>query len=119
MTIEKDPVCGMNVDSKTPKFSTKQKGKLYQEKKKDSHSIFQEESISVHISGMHCASCAIKIETSLRKVEGVKEANVNFASEKAFVRYDAQKANKNDLANAVKLAGYKAIISSEESGEGR
>src|SRR3989344_6566521 len=152
MTIEKDPVCGMNVDSKTAKFSTKQKGKpyyfcskkcidkfsekfddgsekkaeiqslvgkLHQEKKKDSHSIFQEESISVPISGMHCASCAIKIETLLRKVEGVKEANVNFASEKAFVRYDAQKANKNDLANAVKLAGYKAIISSEESGEGR
>ena len=94
-------------------------GKLHQEKKKDSHSIFQEESTSFPISEMHCASCAIKIETLLRKVEGVKEANVNFASEKAFVRYDAQKANKNDLANAVKLAGYKAIISSEESGEGR
>ena len=40
------------------------------------------------IKGMHCASCAIKIERALSKVEGVASAHVNYATEKATVEHD-------------------------------
>ncbi|MDO8592745.1 MAG: heavy metal translocating P-type ATPase [bacterium] len=64
--------------------------------------------ISLSLSGMHCASCANIIERSLKKVTGVKEANVNFAAEKALVQFDEGRTNINDLIAAVKSAGYKA-----------
>jgi Cu+-exporting ATPase len=34
------------------------------------------------VSGMSCAACAARIEKSLKKLEGVLEATVNFATEK-------------------------------------
>jgi len=60
------------------------------------------------LSGMHCASCARIIEKNLQKVPGVKEANVNFAAEKARVIFDPSKVKVNDLVAAVSKAGYGA-----------
>ena len=37
---------------------------------------------------MTCAACATRIEKGLKKMEGVEEANVNLALEKAMVKYD-------------------------------
>lgn len=52
-----------------------------------------ENSASLKIEGMTCASCAIRIEKGLGKVEGVKQANVNYAMEKATVTYDPSKVD--------------------------
>ncbi len=60
------------------------------------------------ISGMHCASCAVKIEKSLQAVSGVKSANVNFATEKATVEYD-DSVEEAALVQAVKNTGYTLI----------
>lgn len=57
---------------------------------------------------MHCASCARIIELSLKKVEGVGQVNVNFASEKALVAFDPQQTSIKDLTDAVSKAGYGA-----------
>ncbi|MBI2459570.1 MAG: heavy metal translocating P-type ATPase [Parcubacteria group bacterium] len=64
--------------------------------------------ISLSLSGMHCASCAQIIERSLKKVPGVKEANVNFAAEKALVLFNESQTGAADLIAVVKSAGYKA-----------
>lgn len=69
------------------------------------------------ISGMHCASCAKVIERSLRKVPGVKEANVNFAAEKARVNFDLGKVTLDDLIAAVKSAGYRAALADNSDPE--
>ena len=66
--------------------------------------------VSLVLSGMHCASCALVIEKSLKKVPGVKEANVNFSAEKARVIFDSAKASIDDLIQAVQAAGYKAQV---------
>ena len=63
------------------------------------------------IIGMHCASCAKLIERQLLKTEGVNTATVNYGSEQAIIDYDANIATDEMLSNAVKSAGYKAIIS--------
>ncbi len=70
--------------------------------------IQRDEQASLIVGGMHCASCAKIIERSLQKVPGVKEANVNFAAEKARVIFDSSETNVNDLMAAVRSAGYRA-----------
>lgn len=62
------------------------------------------------LSGMHCSSCAGLIERSLKKVPGVKEANVNFAAEKASVVLDEAQSPKEALVKAVEKTGYGATF---------
>ena len=43
------------------------------------------------ISGMDCASCAQKIEKSLKNLDGATEVEVNFVSEKVKIEFDKNK----------------------------
>lgn len=61
------------------------------------------------VSGMHCATCAVTIEKALIGVEGVEEANVNFAGNKVTVEFDPSKAGVTDLEKAVTESGYGII----------
>lgn len=63
----------------------------------------------IPIQGMHCASCAMTIERSLKKVAGVESANVNFATEKATVEFNENEANTEDFKKAVVDSGYQVI----------
>lgn len=69
----------------------------------------------LEISGMHCSSCASLIEKSLTKTNGVQEANVNFATSKARIKFDTKLATLKNLKEAVKSAGYRAEVPSETS----
>ncbi len=71
--------------------------------------------LSFHISGMHCASCAVNIQKKLQKEPGVEEALVNYANEQATVTFQENTLNENRLAKAVEEAGYKAHISTKNS----
>lgn len=62
--------------------------------------------LKIMIEGMHCASCASNIERSLKKVSGVKEANVNLMMRKGYVECD-DKITNDELKKAVSRAGYK------------
>jgi len=55
---------------------------------------------------MHCASCATGIEQSLRKVEGIKEARVSFATAEAEILYDLEKISPKEIEENIKKAGY-------------
>lgn len=67
------------------------------------------EKITISISGMSCASCGSAIENALRSFKGVKSANVNFASEKAFVEYDPAITDIQKLEKVVEATGYTVI----------
>ncbi len=73
--------------------------------------------LNLSLSGMHCASCALIIERSLNKVEGVKEAHTNFAAEKATVIYDGSVVKESALIDAVKKAGYQAYVVDEKDAQ--
>ncbi len=64
------------------------------------------EKVTLPITGMTCASCAVNIEKALSKAKGVNKATVNFATEKATVEYNPRVASKKDLEKAVKDTGY-------------
>ncbi|MCB0876463.1 MAG: copper-translocating P-type ATPase [Solirubrobacterales bacterium] len=70
---------------------------------------------------MHCASCASSIEKKLNALDGV-EATVNFATERAAVRFAADTVRPEDLVGAVAAAGYEAELPGtavDSPGDGR
>ena len=73
--------------------------------------------VNLSLFGMHCSSCANIIEQSLKKVPGVKQANVNFAAEKANIIYDESQVKSKNLIEAISKAGYKAeLVDSKDGG---
>ena len=59
------------------------------------------------VSGMTCANCAGIIERTLKKLDGVSDAAVNFAAEQVTVRFDPEVIKLPDLVARVERAGYK------------
>ncbi|EES91065.1 copper-translocating P-type ATPase [Clostridium botulinum C] len=63
---------------------------------------------TLSIQGMTCTACAKAIEKVSKKTNGVIDANVNFASEKLYLKYDENVVSKEEIINAIKKAGYMA-----------
>ena len=62
-------------------------------------------SMILSVEGMTCASCAARIERKLKTVAGVETATVNFASQKAYIRYNEMLKDPTLLQVAVESAG--------------
>lgn len=67
-----------------------------------------------HINGMTCAACSARVEKGLKKMEGVKEANVNLALEKAMVQYDPAVVKLSDIEKKVEALGYEVVKEKSE-----
>ncbi|WP_109430646.1 heavy metal translocating P-type ATPase [Sulfoacidibacillus thermotolerans] len=67
------------------------------------------EELSIPIEGMTCASCAIRIEKNVAKLPGVKEINVNLASERARVILDSE-STWQDVVQKIEKSGYSVPI---------
>lgn len=63
----------------------------------------------IKISGMHCSSCAINLENSLSKLDGVDGVEVNASSNNAEIIFDSQKLNILDIDKKVKSLGFDII----------
>ncbi|MDW2878018.1 MULTISPECIES: heavy metal translocating P-type ATPase [Bacillaceae] len=66
------------------------------------------------ISGMTCSACAVRIEKGLKKVEGVENASVNLALEKAAVQFNPEKVKQEDIFQKVENLGYKVVTEKAE-----
>ena len=66
-----------------------------------------EETVTLPITGMSCANCAANIERGFKKLDGIEEASVNFASEQAQVRFDTEALTVADLVASIQRSGYK------------
>jgi len=67
------------------------------------------------IQGMHCASCASNIEKAVKKLNGVREANVNFATKKLYTEGNV---DNGEIIRAVSRVGdYKATSENGEKKE--
>jgi Cu+-exporting ATPase len=62
--------------------------------------------VELPIEGMTCASCVNRIERFLRKVDGVDDATVNLATERATIIYQTDRVDLETLGHAVTAAGY-------------
>jgi len=69
--------------------------------------------IVLDVQGMTCASCVNRIERYLKKTDGVLDASINLATERATVTVDASVAGRRELVKAVEAAGYDVRPSTE------
>jgi len=67
------------------------------------------QSVTLKISGMHCAVCAQTIEKALNQKEGVYKAVVNFALETATVEYNPAQISLEGIKKAIRDVGYDVI----------
>jgi len=74
--------------------------------------------VNLPIKGMTCTSCAQRIEKALQKTEGILEAHVNFATEKAAISYDPNQVTPEKIAEVVEETGYQVIGQEEVKEEG-
>lgn len=65
-----------------------------------------EKTLTLPVTGMTCANCVATVERSVRKLDGVREANVNFASEKISLIYDDSLLGAGDIVTRIRKAGY-------------
>lgn len=66
--------------------------------------------LTIPIEGMSCAACAARIERRLVGAEGVREAVVNYGSERATVVYDTASTTVPSLVEVIRRAGYDARV---------
>lgn len=69
--------------------------------------------VSLELTGMHCASCSLIIEKSIKKLPGIHTASASYGAEKADVTFDQDKVKTEDIIGAVKKAGYDAEVRDE------
>jgi len=66
--------------------------------------------VVINVFGMTCAACVKRVENSLQRADGVLEAAVNFATEKATAVYDPGVTDTGALVDIIKDAGYDAEV---------
>lgn len=69
---------------------------------------------TIQITGMTCAACANRIEKGLNKLEGVNEATVNLALERASVSFDSDKMSVQQLEDKISNLGYGTVKDAAE-----
>jgi len=67
------------------------------------------------LDGLHCSSCVNRVERALRAAPGVADANVNYTTHRALVRFDAARTDAAALVREVEALGYRATPYSPEA----
>ncbi|EMA46000.1 heavy metal translocating P-type ATPase [Halococcus saccharolyticus] len=68
------------------------------------------------IQGMSCANCSQTITQALTDLDGVSEANINFATDEGTVEYDSEETTLGEIYTAIDDAGYSAMSTSVSIG---
>jgi len=69
--------------------------------KNNSVAVIRTDIATLQIGGMHCTSCSRLVQGALADTPGVTEVNVNFASEKARIKFNPEKVTIADLIKAI------------------
>ena len=98
VNFDEDKVTSNDIEEKVKKAG-------YEAKELENKNIINE---NYKISGMTCASCSSRVEKILNKMNGIEEATVNLATEKANIKYDKSVISPEDIVKKIEKAGYGA-----------
>lgn len=70
---------------------------------------------TITLEGMHCADCAVKLEKSVSRLEGVKQVSVNFATAKMSLAYVEPIVNIEVITKQINNLGYGIQQNSQEN----
>ena len=101
-------VFGLALFASTPAFACKrQDAAAYQEAAQEVHAADGTKA-TFTIEGLSCGDCSDKVTASLRGIEGVHAAAVDYQSGEAVVAYDAAQTSPEALLAAIQEAGFSA-----------
>jgi Cu+-exporting ATPase len=66
----------------------------------------------INIQGMSCSNCSQTISDAVTSLDGVSEANINFATDEGSVKYDPEVVSLGEIYDAIEEAGYSVVTSS-------
>ena len=72
----------------------------------------------LHVTGMDCADCAVKLQGALRKERGVRSADVNFGAATLAIAIDPGQTALPDVFRAVRRLGYDTVERRSQTQEG-
>jgi Cu+-exporting ATPase len=64
--------------------------------------------VSLHLSDLHCAACAVTIDTVLEEIPGVFKVNTSYGHSKVEIFFDEEKTSTQELIQVIAKAGYTA-----------
>lgn len=73
-------------------------------------SYAKQQTVTLDVPTMNCATCPLTVKMSLKHVEGVSQADVSFKTKKAIVTFDDEKISADDLVKATTNAGYPSTV---------
>jgi Cu2+-exporting ATPase len=71
--------------------------------------------VTLPVTDMSCAACAVSVESMLKAQEGVRDAGVNFANQSAWVEYNPAQITLPQMRQAIQSVGYDLIIDEENA----
>ncbi|KAI4498530.1 hypothetical protein M0802_006465 [Mischocyttarus mexicanus] len=75
--------------------------------------------VELKISGMTCASCVNKIESTVKKLPGIHSASVALATQRGKFKYDAEVMGIRDIVDSINKLGFTATLFSNKDKENR
>lgn len=62
--------------------------------------------LTIDVTGMHCKSCELLLERSIRDVENVEKVSANERKGSVEISYDSEKPDEKTIENIIKASGY-------------
>jgi len=78
------------------------------------HKVLNTKKVTVPVTGMSCAACAVSVESMLKSTSGVSDAGVNYANQSAWVDFDPGATDLPTLDKVLQSVGYGFIINEDE-----
>jgi len=78
------------------------------------HKVLNTKKVTLPVTGMSCAACAVSVESMLKSTSGVADAGVNYANQSAWVDFDPKTTDLPALDKVLQSVGYGFIINEDE-----
>lgn len=76
--------------------------------------ISETQKITLPVTGMSCAACAVSVESMLKSTNGVADAGVNYANQSVQINYDPELVDLQALDKVLQGIGYGLIVQDDE-----
>ncbi|MCF0059036.1 cation-translocating P-type ATPase [Dyadobacter sp. CY356] len=78
------------------------------------HKVINIKKVTVPVTGMSCAACAVSVESTLKSTSGVSNVGVNYANQSALLEFDPRETNLEALDKVLESVGYGLIINDDD-----
>jgi copper chaperone CopZ len=65
--------------------------------------------ITLKLSGLHCSSCSLNIDSDLEELPGVIETNTSYAKQESVITYDPKQVTPAKFSEVIKNLGYQVL----------